>query len=827
MITSLAVRAILARPLRSVLTTIAVALGVAVVLAVSMTITALDAQSEAAVQAAAGGSGLDVRVTAGTGLSTAQVESLASLPGVATAAPLYDKRVIARVLTSDIDGLTADVVAVHGGSVALRSITLVAGRLPQLGSTSEAVIDSGFAAALAAREDLPSVGIGTRLQLTTTTGPDTFEVVGVSTTGGSAASFTRSAVYVTDASMLGQFSLGLRTSMVALQLAPGATSSTVATEVNQALPGAVTTVDPRAAAGSSLQEVQPLLLLLTVLSVVVGAGAAATSVALSIAERQREVGLLRAAGASVRTVSRLFLAEVLLLAIVALPIGWLAGIGLAGLLAGHFIPSDLGPIGVSVSPLQVVLAGIAGLVAALAGGAAVARGTGRSILAALTPSPGGDRERLSPMPLALAPPLLVAGVVCLVVGGGTTVAVGAVLVLAGVLCALPLLAPVVARGVGLAAHLLTPLAPAATRNLVRRRNRTALTLAGVTIAVASSVAASALSTGAVSGGDDWISHLFAGDTVVRSPVTQTQQVQDSLAAVTGVRQVLPLRFLATATGSTVLGVTAVDASATESSGALRMVEPARADAFRQVGDSAAFIAPEALAAADHWSIGTAVTLQTFNGSTRFVVAGIAEHTFPAGNGAETLVIDRSQALASFGPAAAGFDDLDVATGGNNGALVAKAASFGLSAVTVADIRSSAQLALQHDIGLLLAVAIIALVVAMIAVVNTLAVNVRQGRREVGLMRAVGLDRAAALRLVLTESAILAASGAILGVAVGCVLVVGMLHAVSTPGFSPPFTFPYAAALAVAAAVVGGSVVATLVPAVRASRAGIVAAIHRD
>ncbi|MHB8718770.1 MAG: FtsX-like permease family protein [Candidatus Dormibacteria bacterium] len=828
MITALALRAIRARPLRSALTTVAVALAIAVVLAVSLTLSELAAASQAAARSAAGTSGLDVRVTAGTGLSAAQVADLGALPGVVDAEPLYDKRVIARVATSDVSGVTANVVALGGGdTVALRPISLVAGRFPTTASTREVVVDSGFAAVLAAHEHLPHLGTGDSLQLTTETGPDTFTIVGLGGPGGSAPSFTRSAVYVTDRSMLSQFALGLRTSMVALQLGPGVSYGTVAREVHAGLRASVATVDPLADAGSPLQEVQPLLLLLTVLSVVVGAGAAATSVALSIAERQREIGLLRAAGASVATVFRLFLAEVLLLAVLALPFGWLAGIGLAAALQGHFVPNDLGSVGIATTPLQVALAGVAGLSAALAGGAAVARGTGRSIIANLQPQPGGDRERLAAMPLSLAPLLLAGGAACLVAGGGAVVATGAILVLAGVLCALPLLAPLTARLVGAAARLLTPRAPAATRNLVRRRNRTALTLAGLVIAVASAVAASALSTGAVAGGDDWISHLFAGDVVVRSPVTETQQVEASLAAATGVRQALPLRFLTTASGTTVFGVTAIDAAAASSTEALRMVTPGRADAFRQIGDSASFLAPESLAAANGWAVGRSVTLRTLDGTAAFLVAGIVEHSYPAGNGAETLVIDRSQALRWFGPAAAGFDDLDVSTAGNSAALTSLASSYGLSVVTVDDIRASAQRALAHDIGLLLAVAIIALVVAMIAVVNTLAVNVRQGRREVGLMRAVGLDRSSALRLVLTESAILAASGAIIGVGAGCVLVVGMLHAVSTPSFAPPFTFPYVTALAIAAAVVGGSVIATVVPALRASRDSIVAAIHRD
>jgi ABC-type antimicrobial peptide transport system permease subunit len=55
----------------------------------------------------------------------------------------------------------------------------------------------------------------------------------------------------------------------------------------------------------------------------------------------------------------------------------------------------------------------------------------------------------------------------------------------------------------------------------------------------------------------------------------------------------------------------------------------------------------------------------------------------------------------------------------------------------------------------------------------------------------------------------------------------MLRAVATPGFAPSFAFPLAAAIAVVVAVVGGSVIATLVPAIRVARTSIVAAIRQD
>jgi putative ABC transport system permease protein len=824
---ALAARAIRGRPLRSLLNGLAVALGIAVILGVAVTVSGLDAESRSAAQASAGSSSLDVRVTAGTGLTADGAAALRTLPGVADAVPLYHKRVIARVTTYDVSGTTVDLAALRGGSVALRPLSLTAGRMPAAGSHAEVVLDQGLASLLASDSHSKPLALGDSIQLTTNTGPDSFTIVGFAANGGTTG-FTRSGVYITETSMLDQFPLGLRTALVALHLNSGADPTRVAAEVQAAIGIPITAVDPAAAVGSPLGEVQPLLVLVTVLSIVVGAGATANSVALAASERRREIGLLRAAGASSRQVFRVFMLEVGIVTTAAIPVGMVAGIGLAALLEARLTPSDLPVPSLSVGVAQLLLAALAGSLAALVGGAIPALGTGRrSILAGLRPHPGAERERIAPFPISLSPLALIVGAALFITGNSTAAAFGTVMVIAGVLCALPVLAPWTARLVGAIASLFTPRASAATRNLVRRRNRTALTLSGLTISVACSVAVSALAAGAVSGGNAWVSQLFNGDMVVRGPVAQTNAVAATFAQAPGVRAVLPLRFMSVASGSSVLAVTTVDTAYYQGGAALHVTSPARADALRAISDGPALLAPAGFAAAHGWLLGSSVPLVTSGGTVKFLVAGIVDHSFPSGNGDESLIMDRTQALSYFGDSASGFDDLDIVTNGNTSAVTSNAAQLGLSAVTVDDVRASAARSLNHALALLLAVALVALVMSMIAVVNTLTVNIRQGSRELSMMRAVGLDRSGARRLVLTEAAVLAASGAVLGVLTGCAVVLGMLRAVASPGFTPDFVFPLTTAVAVVVAVVAGSIIATVVPAMRTARSSIVSAIRQD
>ena len=223
---------------------------------------------------------------------------------------------------------------------------------------------------------------------------------------------------------------------------------------------------------------------------------------------------------------------------------------------------------------------------------------------------------------------------------------------------------------------------------------------------------------------------------------------------------------------------------------------------------------------------------TQKGLVYFTIVGVVSHSFPAGDGGESLVMADDLARTYFGATADGFDDLVVTTKGPEAAIAATAASYGMQAVQVSVIESDARDALQHSIGLVLAVAVISVLIAMLAVVNTLLVNVRQGTRELALLRAVGLGSRQAMRRVLTEAGLLAAAATLIGVAAGCLIAVPMLQASTTPTFAPGFVFPIETVVVLILIVVLAAVVATIGPArtgganVSAQRAASRVAVRR-
>jgi putative ABC transport system permease protein len=118
---------------------------------------------------------------------------------------------------------------------------------------------------------------------------------------------------------------------------------------------------------------------------------------------------------------------------------------------------------------------------------------------------------------------------------------------------------------------------------------------------------------------------------------------------------------------------------------------------------------------------------------------------------------------------------------------------------------------------------LAILIAVLGIINTLALSVLERTRELGLLRAVGLRRAQVMRMITVESVVISVFGALLGLAVGTGLGAAVVRALRSQGFEV-FSLPWTAGLVylVLAAIVG--VVAAVLPALRASRTNVLAAI---
>jgi putative ABC transport system permease protein len=120
---------------------------------------------------------------------------------------------------------------------------------------------------------------------------------------------------------------------------------------------------------------------------------------------------------------------------------------------------------------------------------------------------------------------------------------------------------------------------------------------------------------------------------------------------------------------------------------------------------------------------------------------------------------------------------------------------------------------------------LAIVIAIIGIVNTLGLSVIERTREIGLLRAIGMSRSRLRRMITLESVAIAVLGAVMGMALGLVIGVLLRQALADQLTSLGLPLGQLAMFLVIAVVVG--VLAALLPAIRAARLNVLAAITTE
>jgi ABC-type antimicrobial peptide transport system permease subunit len=114
-----------------------------------------------------------------------------------------------------------------------------------------------------------------------------------------------------------------------------------------------------------------------------------------------------------------------------------------------------------------------------------------------------------------------------------------------------------------------------------------------------------------------------------------------------------------------------------------------------------------------------------------------------------------------------------------------------------------------------------------ALTNTLAINVIERTREIGMLRAVGSTRQQIRRMIQAESLLLAALGTACGILAGLWLSYVLVQALNASGFMLDYYFPYAGILGAIAVGLLFGVLAATIPARQAARMDIVAALRYE
>jgi putative ABC transport system permease protein len=152
--------------------------------------------------------------------------------------------------------------------------------------------------------------------------------------------------------------------------------------------------------------------------------------------------------------------------------------------------------------------------------------------------------------------------------------------------------------------------------------------------------------------------------------------------------------------------------------------------------------------------------------------------------------------------------------------------LGLQPVALEEIESAVSDALDRVFGLFDVLALVAVVVAALGIVNTLTMDVVERIREIGILRAVGMTRRQVGRMVVVEAGILGLVGALLGIAAGLGVAVVML-VLAGGGIGPSFALPWSTLALALLLGVGLAMLAAWYPARLASRLTIVRAVEAE
>ncbi|MEU6218587.1 FtsX-like permease family protein [Streptomyces sp. NPDC047022] len=599
--------------------------------------------------------------------------------------------------------------------------------------------------------------------------------------------------------------------------------------------------------GTFLDVIKYVMLGFAGIAVLVGVFLIVNTFSMLIAQRTRELGLLRALGADRRQVRRSVLMEALLLGLVGSTLGLAAGIGLA---AG--LIRLMSAFGMNLKSTEMVIGWATPVVAYVVGVGVTfvaaylpaRRAAGVSPMAALSDAEVAGVGR--PLKLRAVAGAIVGalGVAALAgcagatrtAAGASLLGVGVVLTLVATVIAGPLLVRPVIRVLGAAfPAIFGSIGRMSQRNALRNPRRTGATASALMVGLALVGGMSVASASMSKSFDQQIDKTLGADFVVQNSNFQPfpREITDKVRATHGAGLVVRQRL-------TPVAVRLPDGKRVQTAAA--GYDP-RLDDVAHItytqGDTAAALADGSLAmdvkfARDH-GVHTGSTIPVEFPAGRHTVLRVGALTDQGGSdgfGTQGGLYFGMATLQKYVP-----DGQDSALYVNAGPGTPKDRLRSRLEQTLApfpqvQVRDQADYKkLVHDqiavlLYLVYALLGLAIVIAVLGVVNTLALSVIERTREIGLLRAIGLGRRQLRRMIRLESVVIAVFGAVLGLALGLVWGVCTQRVLALEGMKA-LAIPWGTivAVVVGSAVVG--VVAALLPALRASRMNVLAAIAHE
>jgi len=688
--------------------------------------------------------------------------------------------------------------------------------------------------------------VGDPFPLITADGEKTFIVRGLLEAEGPAASYGgQVAVMFIDAAQI-SFARGYAVDRIDVVASPGTNVGDLKKRIEKVVAGRADVEEPQGRTRrlvASLVAFRNGLNLTGLIALAVGAFLIYNAVSVSVAQRRREVGILRALGVTRSSIVRLFCLEALVMAVIGIAIGlplaqYLANFALASVtetVSRMFVAIQPKPPEISS---DIAIAGaIAGLVSTLIASFLPARATNkvdpaealrstRSTASSQIPNVG--MIAVGGVLLTLASPLFA------IPGTENSGYASSLCVMVG--CAM--LAPISVKMLHAALvfpaeKLLGIPGRLALDNVERSLGRSTSIVIALMLSIAMSMTVGAYATSFENSIIQWVDDAFPADAVVTagSPTLDTNHVAfapalaEKVRKVPGVVATNALRNVSTIIGGRKVQITAMDSR-------VQLGQSEKRNTGRKITDGPEKLAPNALyerrsvlisANLSHFTklgAGDAITVDTPSGPQAFqVYAVVVDYSSDQG----WIAMDRRWYSEFWHDEPIDALEVYFAPGTNldqGGEAVRKAlGGSGTIFVTLHDtLRDELRGIAKSVFAYAQAPELITLIVAIMGVIGTMLAAVIDRIREIGMLRAIGATRWQVTGSMIIEAGFLGFAAAFCGIIAGVpqglifMRVIGM----AANGWHLPYTFPFETALRVSSFVIVAAALAGFLPGRRAA-----------
>ena len=835
--------------LRSLLTIAGIVIGVSVFFAMHAANESVFNAFQETVRRIAGAT--ELQITAGDpGFSEDVLDRVQSLPQVAVAAP-----VIEAVANTGLAGqgnllvLGVDLT----GDRSLRDYDLDSGDaeviddpLVFLAQPDSLILTHEFAA----RNGLAS---GSKLALQTMEGLKQFTVRGILRSGGMAAAFGGNLAIMDIYAAQKVFGMGRRFDRIDIGLKEGVSLPQGQASLRQLL-GPGFEVDPPSGRGQHFEELMSVyemtMNVASLFALFIGTFIIYNSFAIAVTQRRAEIGILRALGATRGQIRVLFLGE----SAVAGLAGSALGIGFGLLMAqgltastNTFMESVMGASAnadrMLVQPWLLVTAAAVGVITSMVAAFLPARNAARvDPVKALQKgqyqvlSAGENRRRRA---AAVAASVIAAG--CIVFGRsqaafytGYFLAVLAMLLLTP---ALSLYLSKVLRG---PLKWLRPVEGAlAADSLIQSPRRTSATVAALMLSLALVIALGGMARASYLEISEWMDNTMSPDFFVTTSdniSTRTYHFPDSmgdgLRRIPGIAEVQPVRVVRINFRGKPVMLVAIDSqSIARRTRGQRVTAGDFDEMYRAVSAQKGLIIADNLAQLDKLKLGETLEIASPTGVLRQPIAGILTDF---SNQLGTIFIDRALYRRLWKDDAVDVFRIYLARGAVAADVKSRildqfARERRLFVLSNKEVRSYVFKVTDQWFGMTYLQLFVAVLVAILGIVNTLTVSITDRRRELGVLRAVGALRNQIRHTIWMEALAIGTIGLVLGVAAGAVNLFYQLTIVrqSFAGIALDYRFPFGIVGLLAPVILGAAFGSALFPAESAVRSSLVEALEYE